>query len=160
MYLGTVGHDWPPEDADEQCGFGSAPLVVAVVGTRGIEEAVLDKCGARFARWRQRYVSGPLLGFPYEFVGERFVRGRVVFVVEEHGDLGGSVSGDADGRDEDRVGADAVEDRGAVAVENEAGTGVSDVGAEDDGCPVTRHHAGRDLSLCLEFDVATHHYVR
>ena len=47
---GPVGHGWPSEDADEQRGFGSAPLVVAVVGTRGIEEAVLDKCGARLAR--------------------------------------------------------------------------------------------------------------
>ena len=34
-------------------------------------------------------------------------------------------------------------------------TGVFDVGGEDDGCPVTRHHAGRDLCLGFEFDVAT-----
>ncbi|MDP2290086.1 MAG: hypothetical protein Q8M22_02790 [Actinomycetota bacterium] len=83
-----------------------------------------------------------------------------MFVVEEHGDLGGGFSGDADGCDEDRVGADAVEDGGAVAVEDEAGTGVFDVGGEDDGCPVTRDHAGCDLCLGLEFDVATHHDVR
>ena len=56
-------------------------VVVAVVGTRGVEEAFLDKSRAQLVHRHQRDGLRRLLGLRHKFV-VGFAGGLVVFVVE------------------------------------------------------------------------------